>query len=79
MEEGGDNSSRLLFVLPGYDRPEYEGQRAYPVEGTMQDEDGAELTVLLYADQNDNLYEMEIVRWAEGSLKAPKWNTFHTV
>ncbi len=41
----------------------------------MLDKDGAELSVLLHADENGRLFELEFVRWDEGPLVGPEWGT----
>ncbi|MBD8634465.1 hypothetical protein [Stenotrophomonas sp. CFBP 13725] len=61
----------VLFIIEGYDRPKYEGQHSYPVEIRLSDADGADLTAILFADPNDRLYELEIVRWDLGVLVGP--------
>ena len=38
----------------------------FPVEGTVQDADGACVSVLLHQDENDRLYELELVRYEDG-------------
>lgn len=74
-DEVGDGS-RLVFVIDGYQRPKYRGQHAFPVEGRMQDRDGADLHVVLYADENGRLLELELIRWMPGSVLGPNWSTF---
>ena len=67
---------RLLFSISGYSRPPYRGQHPFPVEGRMQDGDGADLQVILHADEADRLLELEIIRWSGGPLIGPKWGSF---
>ena len=69
------DSSRIQFEIPGYERPDYKGQHPYGVEGKMLDRDGAELSVLLHADENGRLFELEFIRWGEGNLISPNWKT----
>lgn len=71
-----EDDSRLLFELRGYVRPEYKGQHAYPVEGVVKDADGAELTVCVYADHQDRLLELEVIKWGDASIQQPDWDTF---
>lgn len=52
----------IRFHLDGYRRPEYTGQRLYPVEGTMTDADGSPMQLLLFADPVDRLFELEFLR-----------------
>lgn len=63
--------ARVVFAIAGYKRPSYQGQHSYPVEIRLSDADGAELTAVLYADENNRLYELEVIRWGEGSPLAP--------
>jgi hypothetical protein len=63
--------ARALFAIAGYERPSYKGQHSYPVEIRLLDADGAELTAVLYADENNRLYELEIIRWEEEAPLAP--------
>jgi hypothetical protein len=70
-----DRDSRILFCIDGYDRPPYKGQYALPVEARMLDSDGTDLTVVLYADENGRLLELEFVRWGEGGIVDPRWET----
>lgn len=69
------DSSRIQFDIPGYDRPDYKDQHPYGVEGKMLDQDGAELSVLLHADENGRLFELEFIRWGKGNLISPNWKT----
>lgn len=69
------DGSRTLFEITGYDRPVYRGQHLFPLEGHMLDEDGIELTVLLHADENGRLLELEFVRWDDSSLISPVWDS----
>lgn len=38
----------------------------------MLDADGAEISVVLYADENGRLLELEYVRWGGGALLDPQ-------
>ena len=44
------------------------------VEGGA-DADGVELTVLLHADVNGRLLEVELIRWDELEPIAPQWSS----
>jgi hypothetical protein len=55
----------ISFVIPNYERPVYLGQHSYAVEGRISDADGVEISVILYADENNCLLELEFVRWDE--------------
>ena len=69
------DGARAQFAIAGYDRPPYRGQHPYGVEGKMLDQDGAELSVLLHADENGRLLELEFIRWGEGNLIDPDWGS----
>jgi len=74
-EDAVPGGSRVVFFISGYDRPKYKGQHPFPVEGRVQDRDGAELSILLHADENDRLFELELIRWDEKSILDPQWRT----
>jgi len=69
------SDSRIVFTLADYERPPYVGQRSLGVEGQLLDSDGARITVDVYADQGGRLLEIELVRWGDGHVIAPDWNT----
>ncbi len=71
-----EDNSRLLFELCSYVRPEYKGQHAYPVEGLVKDADGTELTVCIYADHQDRLLELELIKWGDAAIQRPDWDSF---
>jgi len=70
------DGSRLVFGIADYERPKYRGQHPLAVEGTMKDVDGADLHVLLHVDENERLFELELIRWAEGPVIGPDWASF---
>lgn len=74
-ELGTPDGSRVLFAIAGYERPPYLGQHLFPLEGRMLDYDGNELSVLLHADENDRLLELEFIRWDSSDLLGPRWDT----
>lgn len=41
----------------------------------MLDRDDVELSVLLYADKNDRLFELEFIRWDSSGLLGPRYET----
>jgi hypothetical protein len=69
------DGSRIIFEIAGYDRPVYRGQHTFGVEARMLDEDAAELSVLLHADENGRLLELEIIRWDSIDVISPRWDT----
>ncbi len=73
-----ENSKFLIqFGIAGYERPVYKGQHTYGVEGKVKDKDGATLTVLLFADENNRLLELELIRWSEKdeAIIEPQWES----
>jgi hypothetical protein len=75
VEPATGSEARVYFLIPGYERPEARGQHVYGVEGRVKDEDGSVLCVLLHADENDRVLELELVRFDEGTVKCPDWST----
>lgn len=71
VDGSSPDATRLSFTIEGYSHPLYEGQHQYPVEIRMRDVDGADITVILYADVNDRLYELELIRWDGGEVLCP--------
>lgn len=69
------DGSIVRFHLDGYVRPPYRGQHTIGVEATLEDKDGATVTVLLHQDEQNRLFELELVRFAEGDLIEPRWDT----
>ena len=76
MESINPFGSILSFRRPGYTSNPRSGQMPLPVEGVVEDADGALLDVVLYVDPNGGLYELELLRWADGYVKRPNWSTF---
>ena len=46
------DASLIAFEISGYERPKYHGQHLFVVEGKISDSDGADVSVLLHADEN---------------------------
>jgi hypothetical protein len=74
VAESMTGGSRVVFSIAGYDRPQYRGQHSFGVAGKLKDKDGAEIAFDLYADENDRLLELELIRWAPGKLD-PDWSS----
>jgi hypothetical protein len=74
-EDEVEDKSRVIFHLKGYSRGQYVGQHPYAVEGTVSDADGEKISVVLYADHNNRLFELELIRQAEGDVIAPDWTS----
>jgi hypothetical protein len=70
------DGSRLGFKLQGYDRPPYVGQHSYSCEGSVLDTNNERITVCLYADQNDRLLELELIKWSDKQIQGVNWDTF---
>jgi hypothetical protein len=76
VEAGNAVGSIFQFRLPGYRAHPRSGQRPLLVEGKVQDADGEILDVVLHVDPNGRLYELELLRWADGDVIGPDWRTF---
>ncbi len=68
------DGSRVIFHIRGYERPPYRGQHSFGVQGELVDCDGQKLSLDLYADENDHLLELEVIRW-QGALMNPDWSS----
>ena len=64
----------IEFHISGYERPVPREQKLYPIEGRTLDQDGSEVIVLVYADSNGRLLELEVLRVLPGPLIGPNWN-----
>ncbi len=42
----------------------------------MRDGDGSEISVTVYADENNRVLELELIKWAEAPISRPDWTTF---
>lgn len=69
-----NDNTIIRFEMSGYQHPPKSGGRV-TVDGKAKDQDGAYLDVILFTDENDRLYELEIVRFEEGKVLGPDWNT----
>ena len=82
VHEKVPDGSLLAFEIPGYERPgghkqgPYRGKGGFPVEGVMKDVDGAEISVYLFGDANDRVYEFELDKHAIAPIIRPDWSTF---
>ncbi len=74
VEPLNDDGSIVRFELLNYTRLPGIGRRV-AVDGVANDRDGAHLNVILFTDENNRLYELEIVRFDEGSVIGPDWAT----
>ena len=69
------DASRITFEIDRYHRPPYRGQHPLKAEGRMKDGDGSELSVLLHADENGRLLELEFIRWDSKDIQNLQWHT----
>lgn len=69
------DGSLIEFEIAGYARPAFRGENPFDVEGRVLDNDGAELLVLVHADHNGRLLELELVRFERGEVIGPDWST----
>ena len=70
-----EDGSIVAFDIAGYEKPSSGGSIMFRVEGSVLDEDGSQLTVLLHSDANGRLMELELVRFDDGSAIRPDWTT----
>lgn len=75
IKESAPDRAFIIFDLPGYNRPVCKGQRTYGMDGKLLDKDGAEVLVLLYADENNRMLELEFVRWDSKKIISLQWET----
>ena len=70
-----DESTLLVgFVLAGHARPTPPGDHPYPVDIEVPDADGEALSIILFADEDGRLLQLEIIRWDDEAVRAPKWD-----
>jgi hypothetical protein len=76
------DGSILRFDINGYSRPSGHGRGSYysknggEASGSVKDADGADMEVLLLADANQRVFELEVVRYHPGAVIKPDWSTF---
>jgi hypothetical protein len=46
-----------------------------PIDALVLDADGAKLSVVLAEDENGRLYELQLIRYAQGAVLGPDWTT----
>lgn len=71
VDDSSSDPTRIFFVIDGHPHPPYAGQHQYPVEIRLSDVDGADITAVLYANENNNLYELELIRWDGKDISCP--------
>ena len=70
-----DQSRALVgFVVAGHARSEPPGDHPYPVEIEVPDADGEALSIILFADGDGRLLQLEIIRWDDEAVTAPNWH-----
>ena len=67
VENINEDGSIIRFQIAGYARAANSDGRVI-VDGVAKDQDGAHLNVILSVDDDDRLYELEIVRFDKGKL-----------
>jgi hypothetical protein len=70
------DGSRVQFFISGYSRPTYRGQHAIGSEGAVEDADGVRVGVLLHADENNRVLELELIKWGDAPIVGINWETF---
>lgn len=76
VEEVTPDGSRIQFHIDGYARPAYRGQHLFASEGTVRDGDGARVDVVLHADENNRVLELELIKWGEAPIVGVDWSSF---
>lgn len=71
VQEAADGAV-LTFELEGYQRPKEPGQCLYPIEAELGAADDT-ITILLYADSNGRLLELEFINWSEKAAVDTSW------
>jgi hypothetical protein len=74
-EQIHDDQLTVRFEIEGYIRPPYRFERPFPVDAAVRDADGATLAVVLAADENERLFELQVVRFEKGPVLGPDWTT----
>ena len=75
VDTSQSTGSLVRFHLETYVRPPYGGQRSFGIGAQMKDLDGVLLSLDLYADHNDRLLELEIIRWENDRAPSPDWDS----
>ena len=75
------NDEVLRFHIEGYESPPggqdtYRGADRFPVEGTLFDEDGVRIEVLLLHDRNHRMFEFELIKVDGTPVTRPNWARF---
>lgn len=82
VSETVPDGSILSFEIEGYKRPpehgrwQYRQRDGFVIDGTVKDADGTDMEVMLLADANHRIWELEIVRHNTGPVIRPDWRTF---
>ena|SRR5437899_2114391 len=74
-EEIHDEQLTIRFEIDGYARPPYRLERPLPIDAAVLDADGATLAVVLSADENGRLFELQVIRFERGPVLGPDWTT----
>lgn len=75
VDSTSEDGAIVTFAMSGYSRPSGGARCPIQVEGTVQDSDGAQVTVAVHVDENGRLFELELIRWADGAPISPDWTT----
>ncbi len=74
-EEIQDEQLTIRFDIEGYTRPPYRGECPLPIDAMVLDADGEHLAVILSADENGRLFELQVIRFERGPVLRPEWAT----
>lgn len=75
VDEEKSDQAHLIFELRGYVRPPYRGQHPYGVEASLKDADNGDVSAVLYADENNRLYELEFIKWDGTQVRRLRWES----
>jgi len=75
VEETRDEHLTIRFQVEGYTRPPYRFERPLPVNACALDSDGAKLDVSVSLDENDRLFQLQVLRFEAGPVQGPDWTT----
>jgi hypothetical protein len=73
-EEIRDEHLTIRFHIDGYTRPPFRFERPLPAAAVL-DSDGAKLDVTVSLDENERLFELQVIWFEPGPVLGPDWAT----
>jgi hypothetical protein len=74
-EETRDKHLTIQFQVEGYTRLPYRVEHPLLVNACVLDFDGAKLDVSVSLDENDRLFQLQVLRFEDGPVQGPDWTT----